>query len=130
MFQYLMFLSSSFFRGTFLYIGIVVWKIWWIWNQRIFFIVSKKVNFDLNPFNMLEHEINYIFYFCKSQEPSVLYGINFLGQNLTYIFLVCPIWLPLFSNFFNVMASFIINIHLVYSVRVRTNNRLVMSHLP
>jgi len=55
---------------------------------------------------------------------------TFFGQYLKYIFLVCPIWLPFFRFVFNVIARFIANIHLVYSVGGWTHNILVMSHLP
>jgi len=44
-------------------------------------------------------------------------------------FLVCPIWLPLFSIFFDVIAFIIAYIHPVYGARVWTHDLLVMSHL-
>ena len=47
------------------------------------------------------------------------------------IFLVCPIWLPLFSLFLcaYVIAS-IAYIHPLYSAGVQTHYLLIMSHLP
>ncbi len=45
-------------------------------------------------------------------------------------FLVCPIWLLLFSIFFNVIACIIAYIYPVYVAGVWTHDLLVMSHLP